>query len=178
MSLVFEIGDIPEEGMPVDVKVGAAYFNRGKLDGTLSQDVLIQGTLSKWEPDVFLSGKITAEWSGKCSRCLEPVKIHIKTDISVKFAPQSESPEAGSDTELSESDIDVEYYTENKIDLSQPIYDQIMLSVPLADLCDENCLGLCSQCGANLNKGPCVCGDSATVDPRLAILKSLKNKLE
>lgn len=178
MSLIFELDDIPEQGLPIDVKVRAAYFNRGALDGTLSQDVLIQGTLSKWEPDVFLSGKITAQWSGKCSRCLEPVKNQVKTDISVKFAPQSDSPEAGSDTELSESDIDVEYYTENKIDLSQPIYDQIMLSVPLVNLCDENCLGLCSQCGTSLNKGPCVCGGSAPVDPRLAVLQTLKKKLE
>ncbi len=178
MNLIFEIEEISENEMPIDVKVSADHFNSYSFEGSLTQDVNVKGTLKKWEQDVFFLGKISTKWTGGCSRCLNPIDIPIETEILSKFAPQVDAPQAGSDTELQESDIDVEFYTENKIDLSQPIYDQIMLSVPLINLCGENCQGLCSQCGANLNKGQCACGCEDSVDPRLAILKTLKNKIE
>lgn len=178
MSLIFDIEDIPEYDMAIDVKENANHFKQDSVEGSLCQDVLVTGALRKWEQDAFFSGQISAHWSGKCSRCLNPVDIPVKTDISVKFMPQTEFPEAGSDTELSKSDIDVEYYTENKINLSQPVYDQIMLSLPLVNLCGENCRGLCPQCGADLNKGQCACAGQEFVDPRLAILKTLKEKIK
>ena len=178
MSLIFDIEDIPESDMAVNLDVDANYFGRYLSEGSLSQGVEVKGTLRKWEQDVFFSGNISALWAGKCSRCLNPVDIPVGTEISVKFMLQEESPDAGSDTELSKSDIDVEYYTENKIDLSQPIYDQIMLSLPLVNLCGQYCQGLCSQCGANLNKRQCACGGQDLVDPRLAVLRTLKNKIE
>ena len=43
-------------------------------------------------------------------------------------------------------------------------------------LCKPDCAGLCSNCGANLNEGPCNC-DKEDVDPRFAALRSLKNEL-
>ncbi len=178
MSLIFDVEDIPEHDMAIDVRINANHFNEHSFEGSLTEYVAVTGVLRRWEQDVFFSGKISAQWSGKCSRCLNPVDIRVGTDISAKLMPQAESPEAGSDTELSKSDIDVEYYTENKIDLSQPVYDQIMLSLPLVNLCGENCRGLCSQCGADLNKGKCACAGQDSVDPRLAILKTLKNKIK
>jgi len=42
-------------------------------------------------------------------------------------------------------------------------------------LCDEECEGLCPNCGANLNKGECSCetdaDDEELIDPRLAKLQ-------
>jgi uncharacterized protein len=39
-------------------------------------------------------------------------------------------------------------------------------------LCREDCRGLCSECGTNLNSGACACAP-AWEDPRLAPLKAL-----
>ena len=38
-------------------------------------------------------------------------------------------------------------------------------------LCREDCKGLCSRCGANLNDGECDCKPER--DPRLAVLEQL-----
>jgi uncharacterized protein len=178
MMLSFELETIPEQDMPIDIKVDASHFNQEEGEGSLSHDVVLKGSMRKWEHDVFLSGEITANWTGDCVRCLEPINTPISTNITAKFVPESDSPEPGSETELSESDIDVEYYRENKINLSQPIYDQIMLSLPSVNLCEENCKGLCSQCGVNLNTGKCSCDELDNIDPRLAVLKNLKNKIK
>jgi len=178
MTLRFDLEEIPENDMVIDVKIGADHFNQEEAEGSLSKDVVLKGSIRKWEDEVFLSGEISANWVGDCVRCLEPVNRQINTNITAKFVPGSDSPEPGSDTELTKSDIDVEYYIENKINLSQPIYDQIMLSLPSVNLCDANCKGLCSQCGVNLNTGECSCDEMDNIDPRLAVLKNLKNKIK
>ena len=41
-------------------------------------------------------------------------------------------------------------------------------------LCSEDCKGLCSRCGANLNLGPCDCKPEP--DPRFAALQQLLDK--
>jgi uncharacterized protein len=43
------------------------------------------------------------------------------------------------------------------IDLTEGIREDIMLRLPLKNLCSEDCKGLCPQCGKNLNEGACGC---------------------
>ena len=46
-----------------------------------------------------------------------------------------------------------------------------MLNLDSKLLCREDCKGLCSRCGKNLNLGPCDCRKEP--DPRLAALAQL-----
>ena len=39
-------------------------------------------------------------------------------------------------------------------------------------LCKDNCKGICSRCGANLNKGDCGC-DTWVPDPRMAAIQDI-----
>jgi uncharacterized protein len=39
------------------------------------------------------------------------------------------------------------------------------MDLPIQVLCDPNCRGLCSQCGANLNEGDCGCAPDTTASP-------------
>lgn len=59
------------------------------------------------------------------------------------------------------------------IDFSQDAMDAIVLAIPSKCLCHEDCLGLCSNCGANLNEKSCSCKMVET-DPRWEALKDLK----
>ncbi|MCK4979647.1 MAG: DUF177 domain-containing protein [Candidatus Delongbacteria bacterium] len=61
------------------------------------------------------------------------------------------------------------------------IFDQYFievfyLSLPFKKLCSENCKGLCSQCGKNLNVDSCTCSKEETIDPRWAKLAELAKK--
>jgi uncharacterized protein len=53
------------------------------------------------------------------------------------------------------------------------VYEQVFLALPTRPLCDEECRGLCPQCGVNRNAGQCSCTVDAG-DPRLAVLRGLK----
>jgi uncharacterized protein len=83
--------------------------------------------------------------------------------------------------ELSENDkMDVVYLhpETDTINLTDDIRDYALLAIPMKSLCSENCKGLCPNCGANLNDGPCKCKEEK-IDPRWEpLLKlKLKNKL-
>ena len=56
------------------------------------------------------------------------------------------------------------------IDLSEVVRQHLVLALPFAPRCREDCRGLCPSCGADLNIGPCAC-PKAEADPRLQILR-------
>ena len=67
----------------------------------------------------------------------------------------------------------------NTIDLVPLITAALLVEVPLVPLCDDDCEGLCLQCGKNLNEGPCECApaaeDDASMKPNpFAALKDYK----
>ena len=70
-------------------------------------------------------------------------------------------------------ELGVVLFEGDQIDFRAIIQEQVILAIPMQPICRQDCRGLCARCGANLNDGPCDCrGDD--VDPRLAILKTLK----
>jgi uncharacterized protein len=75
--------------------------------------------------------------------------------------------------EVAEEDLDTSYYRDDQIDLNELLREQFYLALPMKPLCRDDCAGLCSQCGTNLNIGTCQCS-SQWEDPRLAPLKELK----
>jgi len=81
---------------------------------------------------------------------------------ATKFEDDEEEP---SEEEL----IVVSGYT---LDLTEPIISSILLSLPMKTICDEDCKGICPNCGRDLNEGQCNCEDK-NIDPRLAKLKEL-----
>ncbi|MCI9512318.1 DUF177 domain-containing protein [Oscillospiraceae bacterium 50-60] len=76
--------------------------------------------------------------------------------------------------ENGESD-EIELLEEGKADLGELARTAFILGMDTKTLCSEDCKGLCSRCGADLNLGPCSC--KKEIDPRLAALaKLLENK--
>jgi uncharacterized protein len=52
------------------------------------------------------------------------------------------------------ADDEVSRMTAGAIDLEPAVRDALVLDLPLAPLCEDDCLGLCAVCGANLNGDP------------------------
>ena len=62
----------------------------------------------------------------------------------------------------------------DEIDLDEILSTCFVLDMETKFLCDEDCKGLCSSCGQNLNLGPCKC--RKPIDPRFAVLEQLLDK--
>ena len=90
---------------------------------------------------VLVSGEVTAPLVGSCARCLEPIEDTLQLDVQELFAY------SGSTTEATSDEDEVRLVEGERIDLEPMVRDAVVLSLPLAPVCDEDCAGLCAECG-------------------------------
>lgn len=122
--------------------------------------------------DVFrLVGTVKGDLELTCSRCLEPFGLPIDSAFDVRYFP-AEDASASGEQEVGEGELETSYYEGSEIDLNALLREQFYLALPMKPLCEEQCQGLCPQCGTNLNDAACGCQTSWT-DSRLAVLKGL-----
>ena len=176
--MIFEIEEIPEGGLNFDVLEGKEHFGIDQSDCALTDGVKVRGKLTKIEQEVCFAGYVEAPLLVTCTRCLKPFPLQIKNKVQAHFVRLEKQSSPGSEVEISETDIEKEIYEEDRIDLHGPIRDQILLEVPLILLCQENCKGICPECGSDRNSDPCKCENEGKIDPRFAVLQKLKDTLK
>ncbi|MFJ9696876.1 YceD family protein [Kitasatospora sp. NPDC101183] len=124
---------------------------------------------------VLVTGTAEAEVEGECVRCLEPVEFDIDVDFQeLYYYPESEERLARTPgaEDLDEDSEDETYRLEGDLfDLQPVLRDAVVLALPLQPVCQDDCLGLCSECGARLSDDPTHHHDAA--DPRWAALQGL-----
>ncbi len=145
--------------------------------------------------EVFeVEGEIKTQIALNCSRCTTSYPYDILKKFNVlyskdpKMAGLAESdPDTGklsghnqghafsSDVGL-ETDYEISHISQEFIDLSEVLAEQIHLLIPYQPLCQATCKGLCVQCGKDLNQGSCQCDQLSPTGP-LATLKDWKLKL-
>ena len=111
---------------------------------------------------MFIHADASLIYKTACARCADPV------EGKMNFSFEKDIANGGVDEE---SD-DYIFVKNQKIDLSEPLEEELLLVLPAKTLCREDCRGLCPKCGKNLNLGDCDC-EKSQGDPRLAILKTL-----
>ncbi|MCH8158218.1 MAG: DUF177 domain-containing protein [Nitrospinae bacterium] len=176
--MVFEISEIGDEGLDFEIQQKKEDFAIDQADCSLNRDIMVRGRLTRFSEEVFLTGRVSTELTLSCSRCLEPFSHPVENKLKAHFVPLGKDSASSGEVELHSADIDTELYEEGRIDLHQSVRDGIFLTVPVICLCVEDCKGLCSHCGKNLNLGSCACSGEQSIDPRLEVLKTLKEKLK
>jgi uncharacterized metal-binding protein YceD (DUF177 family) len=97
---------------------------------------------------VLVSGEVDVPVVGSCARCLEPVEDTLSLDVQELFAY------AGSTTEATSEEDEVRRLEGDFLDLEPVVRDAVVLALPLAPVCDEDCQGLCVDCGQRLDDLP------------------------
>jgi uncharacterized protein len=122
--------------------------------------VHVEATLERIPEGIVVRGEVHVVWAAECSRCLEPVEGTLAVGIDELFEPHP---------------IDGETYLldHDTIDLDQVVRDAVLLELPPAPHCREDCAGLCPTCGADRNLIACGCVE-VDEDPRWAALRSLE----
>ena len=176
--MVFNIDEIGDEGLDFKTKESKEHFFIDQADCFLNKDVEVSGVLTRLNEEVFLTGRVDTVLSLNCSRCLKQFSHPVQSKLKSHFVPLDNKVTSAGEVELHAADIDTEFYENDRVDLTQSVRDGILLAVPVIFLCREDCNGLCSQCGVNLNQGSCGCAKELPIDPRLEILKTLKEKFK
>lgn len=122
------------------------------LDTPLEVRIRVYKTGNKF----VISGALSGGLQVRCDRCLEHYHRDLTASFDV-FLVQAASEDGEADVELLEGDMEVDFIHGEEIQLDEIIREQIFLSLPMKCVCKEDCLGLCTRCGANLNTGRCEC---------------------
>ncbi|MSZ78010.1 MAG: DUF177 domain-containing protein [Actinobacteria bacterium] len=114
---------------------------------------------------VLVTGTARAGLAGECARCLEPISDEIEARFQELYVyPQHQTPH-DEDDEVSRLEGDL-------VDLEPQLRDAVVLALPFQPLCEDDCPGLCPECGARLAEDPDHTHEAA-IDPRWAGLSAL-----
>ncbi len=97
---------------------------------------------------VLVTGELDVPVTGSCARCLEPIEDTLHLDVQELYAYP------GSTTEATSEEDEVRRLEGDYLDLEPLARDAVVLSLPLAPTCTEDCGGLCVDCGQRLDDLP------------------------
>lgn len=115
---------------------------------------------------VLVTGTASAGLDGECVRCLEPIHDDIEVDFQELFVYEEK------DDETDDEDSGTSRLEGDLLDLEPILRDAVVLSLPFQPLCQDDCPGLCIECGARLADDPDHQHEEP-IDPRWAALQGL-----
>ncbi len=118
---------------------------------------------------VLVTGTAEAELEGECVRCLEKIEDELLVNFQELFV-YADVKHDQSDEEL---DDEVSKLEGDLLDLEPLLREAVVLALPFQPLCQDDCPGLCVECGARLADDPDH-GHDAAIDPRWAGLTALQ----
>lgn len=119
---------------------------------------LVQGELEllRTGRSILVKGTLQTTTEANCSRCLGLFSCPLRLDLEEEYFPTTDVV-SGASLPLPEESggfiIDERFI----LDLTEAVYQYMVLAMPMKPLCREECAGLCPYCGHDLNQGPCDC---------------------
>ncbi|MBI5408662.1 MAG: DUF177 domain-containing protein [Nitrospirae bacterium] len=165
------ISDIPDEGLIQEADQPLLINDNAKPD---IAHVFIKAV--RFGKRVLVEGLVKISATLKCSRCLTEFPRPFDLAFKEEYLP-SEDISRDKDHELTGGEMDVSFYSNDELDISELLKEQVLLAAPMKPLCRDDCRGLCPACGEDLNKGACDCRKEE-IDPRLASLEKFKELLK
>ncbi len=140
---------------PADLGIDIFKVAEGSgIDIELRLEAVMEGVLA--------TGTASVRLAGECVRCLGPIDDSDVIDVQELW--------------LYEGATEDEFQLEDDLlDLEPVLRDAVVLALPLNPLCDPECPGLCSECGARLADDPDHT-HGEVIDPRWAALNHLTDQ--
>lgn len=121
---------------------------------------------------VFVKANLSVDIKLECAKCLSPIRRTLEGTLENQYLPMPKTP-----IDLMD-DIGIGYYSGDYIELSEDFRESFLLELPAKSLCSEDCKGLCSHCGQDLNTGQCDCYSEPEEEIRNSRFADLIKKLE
>lgn len=126
--------------------------------------------------DIRLVGRFATDIEVRCARCLDPVANAVSESFDLIYRPQGVDT-VGEEASISSAETEIGYYQGEGLLLEDVLKEQVLLALPVKQVCMAGCKGLCPHCGVNLNTGSCNCAVSVP-DVRWSALEDIRKKLE
>lgn len=155
-----DIIHVPGASVPFDFQLDFSNLDFNGLT-PIVEPVRVSGRVRNAADALVLEGEAVTTLSLLCDRCLQPFTEEKSVLLDTLLA-----------TELAgEASDEIVLLDDGEVDLDELVREAFILGMDTKHLCSENCKGLCSGCGVDLNHDQCRC--KPEVDPRLASLAKL-----
>ncbi|MBI2166171.1 MAG: DUF177 domain-containing protein [Chloroflexi bacterium] len=129
--------------------------------------------LTRTDKGVWASASLETDVQCSCGRCLKEFRQPLTLSFEEEYRPTVDVITGVHLTPADEDEEEAPTIDERHVlDLTEVARQYAITTVPMKPLCQSDCRGLCSMCGANLNKKACRCAESST-DQRLIELPVL-----
>lgn len=178
--LVVHVSRIQLEGLEIDTLLDPGVVHvEGEEDFALASGHLKVRLDKGDDGGVHVRGRLDARLRMQCGRCLEPFDLPVDQEVDLFYLPrhrenQAEEQDAG--VALSDHEMVVAYYENDRFDLGDTVREQLFLGIPMRRRCREDCKGLCPTCGIDRNAGTCDCPPAEPADTPLLSLGALFDK--
>jgi len=108
----------------------------------LTQPLKIEAHLVNTGSSVLLTGEAETLAELECSRCLKNYQLPISIEFQEEFSHEPFSPPGKGEIELHPEDFVSPIGEDNMIDLTELIRQEMLLSLPIKTLCNEDCKGI------------------------------------
>jgi uncharacterized protein len=139
------------------------------FDVTFPENAKVEGYLTDDAGYMRLYLTATLPYSGQCARCLTPVEGVFTLEFERTVAAEGSI----SEEQLEENIDSYVMIRDGRLDVDEPLREELLICFPTRLLCDEDCEGLCPKCGKPRREGDCGCSQKE-IDPRLAVLANWK----
>lgn len=124
----------------IDEKETVSYPEDG-LD--LTSPITIEGEMVNAGRGILFEGKISTRVKMNCSRCLKEIEVPLSFEMEEEFRRRRhEEPGRKKERELKDDDFFAEILSDNTIDLSEAVRQDLLTELPIQPLCSEKCKGV------------------------------------
>ncbi len=123
-----------------------------------SGNVEVDVKMDKSAHQIVLDCDLSVKCNLVCDRCATEFQTNLTNHFQISYLFSRENIES--------DDFNVKFISpdQEKINLKEDVHEYLELSLPLKNVCKEECKGLCPHCGKNLNEFQCDCKDEKIND--------------
>jgi uncharacterized protein len=182
------LADFTADGLSLVGEVTAEELDLTQDDAQVLGPLAVSLDLTNVEGLVAVTGVLEGTIVRECVRCLKKYEDPLAFSVRAAFIPEPKSASRHQKridprkarTEVVEAEPEEEpddqyHYQGNQLELASMLREHVILSMPMQPICSDDCLGLCAQCGKNLNEGPCQCVGEPPI-PTFRVVQGLKRK--
>ena len=148
-----------------EIEVDTSFdFSKVEFDGVFpfTTPVRLKGKIVNRAGIATISATADFVYEAYCDRCAAKAKRSYSVPIEHTLVSELNN----------EDDSDDYIVVENmRLDIERLTLEDIFLFLPSKFLCRDDCKGVCSKCGTNLNESSCSC--KKDIDPRFEALLSM-----
>ena len=98
--------------------------------------------------DIRLVGSLSTQIEVRCARCLDPVPNRVQESFDLVYRPQGVDA-VGAEASISRAETEIGYYQGEGLLLEDVLKEQLLLALPVKQVCRRDCKGFCPHCGGN-----------------------------